>query len=156
MEAKDLLAFWWVLPIVASIVLYKIVLRFFFGMVIVPENKMGLVTKKFVLFGPHRELPDGCIIATHGEAGFQAQTLAPGIYFWKWMWQYEVKMEDFTVIPEGKVGLVLARDGAEILTGSILARKVDSDNFQDAAAFLQNGGCRGRQTSYVSGWRVSR
>lgn len=150
MEANDLLAFWWVLPIVASIVLYKIVLRFFFGMVIVPENKMGLVTKKFVLIGPHRELPDGRIIATHGEAGFQAQTLAPGIYFWKWMWQYEVKMEDFTVIPEGKVGLVLARDGSEILTGSILARKVDSDNFQDAAAFLQNGGCRGRQTSYIT------
>jgi uncharacterized membrane protein YqiK len=150
METKDLLAFWWVLPIVASLILYKIVLRFFFGMVIVPENKMGLVTKKFVLFGQHKELPDGRIIATNGEAGFQAQTLAPGIYFWKWMWQYEVKMEDFTVIPEGKVGLVLARDGAEILTGSILARKVDSDNFQDAAAFLQNGGCRGRQTSYIT------
>jgi hypothetical protein len=49
MEANDLLAFWWVLPIVASIVLYKIVLRFFFGMVIVPENKMGLVTKKICL-----------------------------------------------------------------------------------------------------------
>ncbi len=85
MGANQLLAFWWVLPIVASLVFYKIVLRFFFGMVIVPESKTGLVTKKFVLFGANKELPDGRIIATQGEAGFQAKTLAPGIYFWKWM-----------------------------------------------------------------------
>jgi uncharacterized membrane protein YqiK len=150
MGADQLLAFWWVLPIVASLLFYKTVLRFFFGMVIVPENKMGLVTKKFVLFGKHKEMPDGRIIATQGEAGFQAQTLAPGIYFWKWMWQFVIQMEEFTVIPEGKIGLVLARDGAEIPTGSILARKVDCDNFQDAERFLTNGGQRGRQTTYIT------
>lgn len=142
--------YWWILPIILGIVLYKFVFRFFLGMVIVPEDRIGLVTKKFVLFGPNKELPDGRIIATKGEAGFQAKTLAPGLYFWKWVWQYDITMESFTVIPEGKIGLVLAKDGAEIPTGNILARKVDCDNFQDADKFLVNGGQRGRQTAYIT------
>jgi uncharacterized membrane protein YqiK len=150
MDIKLLLPFWWVLPILGSIVFYKFVLRVFFGMVIVPESKTGLVTKKFVLFGANKELPDGRIIATNGEAGFQAKSLAPGIYFGMWIWQYEVKMEDFMVIPEGKIGLVLSRDGAEVPTGSILGRKVECDNFQDAERFLLNGGQRGRQTQYIT------
>jgi len=52
-------------------------------MVTVPEDRIGLVTKKFVLFGANKELPAGHIIATLGEAGYQAQSLAPGLYFWK-------------------------------------------------------------------------
>src|SRR5215469_6944245 len=92
------------------IILYKLILRVFFGVVIVPEDRIGLVTKKFVLFGK-QELPEGRIIAINGEAGFQAQTLAPGVYFWKWIWQYRIDFQPFTVIPTGKIGLVLARDG---------------------------------------------
>jgi uncharacterized membrane protein YqiK len=67
-------------------------------MVIVPEDKIGLVTKKFVLFGSDRSLPDGRIIATKGEAGF-GQTLAPGLYWMMWIWQYSVDMTAFTIIP---------------------------------------------------------
>jgi len=142
--------YWWIFLLLICIVLYKVILRFLFGMVIVPEDKIGLVTKKFVLFGEHKELPDGRIIATKGEAGFQAQSLAPGLYFWKWVWQFDVAMEEFTVIPEGKIGLVLSKDGAEIFTGSILAKRVDCDNFQDAEKFLSSGGMRGRQTTYIT------
>ncbi len=142
--------FWWIFLIVLSLVFYKFVLRFFFGMVIVPEDKIGLVTKKFVLFGTDRSLPDGRIIATKGEAGYQAQTLAPGLYWGKWIWQYSVEMTSFTIIPEGKIGLVLSKDGKEIPTGRILARKVESDNFQDANAFLDNGGQKGRQSPFIT------
>jgi uncharacterized membrane protein YqiK len=151
-------AWWWVLVILLSIIFYKFVLRVFFGMVIVPEDKIGLVTKKFVLFGANRELPDGRIIATKGEAGFQAKTLAPGLYWWMWPWQYGVDMVPFTVVPEGKIALVLSKDGAEIPTGHILARRVDSDNFQDAQAFLDRGGQRGRQTAYITAgsYRINR
>jgi len=145
-----LIDYWWVLLIIICLVLYKFILRFLFGMVIVPEDRMGLVTKKFVLFGAERSLPDGRIIATKGEAGFQAKTLAPGLYFGKWFWQYDVSMEQFTVIPEGTIGLVLAKDGDPIPTGNILARYVDCDNFQDAEKFLVNGGQRGRQTAYIT------
>lgn len=142
--------YWWILVILVSLLLYKFILRFLFGMVIVPENRLGLVTKKFVLFGSNRELPDGRIIATKGEAGFQAQTLAPGLYWGMWPWQYGVDMQPFTVIPEGKIGLVLSNDGAEIPTGSILGRKVECDNFQNTEAFLSNGGHKGRQTAYIT------
>ncbi|WP_396191689.1 SPFH domain-containing protein [Flavobacterium sp.] len=141
---------WWLIPIVLSVILYKFVLRFFFGMVIVPEDKIGLVTKKFVLFGADKSLPDSRIIATKGEAGFQAQTLAPGLYWGMWIWQYSVDMTAFTIIPEGKIGLVLSKDGQEIPTGRILARKVESDNFQDATAFLNNGGQKGRQSAFIT------
>ncbi|HTL08656.1 MAG TPA: SPFH domain-containing protein [Chitinophagaceae bacterium] len=141
---------WWILLLLLFVILYKFILRVFFGMVIVPENRIGLVTKKFVLVGDNRELPDGRIIATKGEAGFQAKTLAPGLYWNMWPWQYAVDMVAFMVIPEGKIGLVLSKDGAEIPTGRILARKVDSDNFQDAQKFLDNGGQRGRQTAFMT------
>lgn len=141
---------WWILPVVFSIIFYKFVLRVFFGMVIVPENKIGLVTKKFVLFGADKSLPDGRIIATKGEAGYQARTLAPGLYWMMWIWQYSVDMTSFTIIPEGQIGLVLSRDGKEIPTGRILARRVESDNFQDATSFLNNGGQKGRQTAFIT------
>jgi uncharacterized membrane protein YqiK len=143
-------SYWWLILIVLSIVFYKFVLRVFFGMVIVPEDRIGLVTKKFVLFGTDKSLPDGRIIATKGEAGFQAQTLAPGLYWGKWIWQYKVDMTAFTIIPEGKIGLVLSKDGKEIPTGRILARKVVSDNFQDTVSFLDNGGQKGRQTAFIT------
>src|SRR6476620_11056526 len=128
---------------------YKFILRVFFGLVIVPQDKIGLVTKKFVLFGK-QQLPEGHIIATSGEAGYQAQTLPPGVYFWKWIWQYQISFQPFIVIPTGKIGLVLAKDGAELETGAILGRKVNCDSFQDAVAFLKNGGIKGRQTDMIT------
>ncbi len=151
-------AYWWVLVLFFSLIFYKFVLRVFFGMVIVLEDKIGLVTKKFVLIGANRELPDGRIIATKGEAGFQAKTLAPGLYWFMWPWQYGVDMIAFTVVPEGKIALVLSKDGTEIPTGHILARKVDCDNFQDAHAFLDHGGQRGRQTAFITAgsYRINR
>ena len=72
-----LLQYGWAIPIVLAVVFYKFTLRVFFGMVIIPENKIGLVTKKFVLFGANKKLPDGKIIALNGEPGFQSDTLAP-------------------------------------------------------------------------------
>jgi uncharacterized membrane protein YqiK len=146
----NILNYWWILPLVGAIIGYKFVLRVFFGMVIVPEDKIGLVTKKFVLFGPNKALPDGRIIATQGEAGYQAKALAPGLYWTLWPWQYTIEMTGFILIPEGKIGLILANDGAQIPTGKILARKVESDNFQDAEKFLINGGQKGRQTLYIT------
>ena len=143
-------SYWWILIILLSLVFYKFILRVFFGMVIVPEDRIGLVTKKFVLFGANKELPDGRIIATKGEAGFQAKTLAPGLYWGMWPWQYGVDMQPFTIIPEGKIGLVLSNDGAELPTGNILARKVPCDNFQDTEAFLNSGGQKGRQTHILT------
>ncbi|MCS3870540.1 putative membrane protein YqiK [Chryseobacterium ginsenosidimutans] len=142
----------WMIPAVIALlcaIFYKFILRIFFGLIIVPQDKIGLVTKKFVLVGK-QELPEGRIIATNGEAGFQAQTLAPGVYFAKWIWQYSIDFQPFIVIPTGKIGLLLAKDGMELETGRILGRKVDCDSFQDAEAFLRNGGRKGRQTAIIA------
>lgn len=148
---------WWIIPVVLSVVLYKWILRLF-GVAIVPENQIGLVTKKFVIFGKDKQLPDGRIIATKGEAGFQAKTLAPGLYFGYWPWQYEIKLVEFTVIPQGKIGLISSKDGTVPLNGQILGRYVDCDNFQDAEKYLSNGGTKGRQaTVLVAGsYRINR
>src|SRR5215468_2943664 len=103
MQKEELIRWGLIVGIPLFILLfYKFILRVFFGMVIVPEDRIGLVTKKFVLIGANRGLPDGRIIATKGEAGFQAQTLAPGLYWRMWPWQYGVEMQPFVVIPEGK------------------------------------------------------
>ena len=51
-----------------AVVFFRPILQFL-GVVIVPEDRIGLVTKKFVLFGEHKELPSGRIIAINGEAG---------------------------------------------------------------------------------------
>jgi uncharacterized membrane protein YqiK len=143
------LQYWWVLVIILALILYRLVFRLF-GIIVVPEDRIGLVTKKFVLVGKYRELPEGRIIATNGEAGYQAKTLAPGIYFWYYIWQYQITLQPFTIIPEGKIGLVVAKDGSELETGRILARKVECDSFQDADAFIRGGGRKGRQTAYIT------
>jgi uncharacterized membrane protein YqiK len=140
--------YWWVIALVLSAVFYKAIFRLF-GIVIVPEDKIGLITKKFVLFGPNKELSGDRIIATNGEAGFQANYLAPGIHFWFWPWQYQIDMQGFAIIPEGHIGLVNAKDGKIIETGRILARRVECENYQDAGSFLKNGGQKGRQSAFI-------
>ncbi|MBL8065763.1 MAG: hypothetical protein JNM34_07880 [Chthonomonadaceae bacterium] len=149
LNIEPLVRFWWVLIPLTAVIFFKPILRLFLGMVIVPEDRIGLVVKKFVLFGPNKELPDGRILATKGEAGIQAHTLAPGLYWMMWPWQYKVTMEPFTIVPPGKVGLVLANDGFQLPTGSLLGRRVECDNFQDARAFLAHQGQKGRQTSVL-------
>src|SRR5580704_10404936 len=98
---------WQVISIVAAIVILIASYRFWlwlFGVVIVPDDAVGMVTKKFVLFGSNRRLPDGRIIALNGEAGFQADTLSPGLHMGLWPWQYAVELTQFLTIPQGKVG----------------------------------------------------
>lgn len=147
---QTILGYTWLLIPFLALVFYKFVLRVFFGMVIIPENKIGLITKKFVLFGANKSLPDGKIIALNGEPGFQAHTLAPGLYWGYWIWQYSIDQANLTVIEKGRIGLLSAKDGAQLPTGAILARHIECDNFQDTRAFLLNGGQRGKQVGYLN------
>jgi uncharacterized membrane protein YqiK len=141
-------SYWWIVAIVLSAVFYKSIFRLF-GIVIVPEDKIGLATKKFVLFGANKELSGDRIIATNGEAGLQSDYLAPGIHYFKWPWQYQIDMTGFVVVPEGHIGLVNSKDGKIIQTGRILARRVECENYQDAKGFLDNGGQKGRQSAFI-------
>ena len=147
---ETLQSFWWVPTALVLLALYKVILRVFFGLVIVPENKVGLVTKKFVLFGANKQLSGDRIIAVNGEAGFQAKMLETGLHWFMWPWQYSVDMQSFIVIPEGHIGLISAKDGKVPQTGRILGRKVECEDYQDAEAFIKNGGQKGRQAAFIT------
>lgn len=127
---------------------YKLLL-WLFGVIIVPDDSLGVVTKRFVLFGAHKQLPDGRIIALNGEAGYQADTLAPGLHIGFWPWQYTVEKVKFFSVPPNKIGIVEACDGQPLSTGRIIAKQVDCDSFQDARKFLQSGGERGPQMAII-------
>ena len=134
--------------LLALIVCYKLVLRVF-GVVIISEDSIGIVNKKFVLFGQFKTLPDGDVVALRGEAGLQAETLAPGIHFLYWPWQFEIFVTKFVTIPEGKVGVVEARGGKALTGGRVLGKYVDCDSFQDVKKFLTTGGERGPQIAII-------
>jgi uncharacterized membrane protein YqiK len=74
------------------LVIFRKIILWIFGVIIVPDDSIGTVTKKFVLFGANRNLPDGQIIALNGEAGFQADTLPPGLHLGLWPWQYSTDL----------------------------------------------------------------
>lgn len=144
----EIIKFLWIIPLILSAIFYRQILRIG-GVVMIAEDAIGIVNKKFVLFGEHKALPDGAIVALNGEAGLQADTLAPGIHFWFWPWQYEVTSTPFITVPSGKLGVVVSKDGIPLSDGRVLAKKVDCDSFQDTRAFLENGGERGPQIAII-------
>jgi uncharacterized membrane protein YqiK len=116
------------------------------GAVLIRERQVGIVVKKFGA----RSLPPGRLVALAGEAGYQADTLAPGLHFGYFGWQYRISKAPVIVVPQGEIALVVAADGAAIPTERILGKVVDSDNFQDARKFLVNGGEKGRQLGILT------
>ncbi|MBD2387857.1 SPFH domain-containing protein [Cylindrospermum sp. FACHB-282] len=121
---------------------------FFGGLVVISEREVGIVVRKFTLSG--RGLPAGRLIALDGEAGLQADTLAPGWHWGYWPWQYSVRKESVVVVPQGEIALIVAADGASNPPERILGKIVDCDNFQDARKFLTHGGEKGRQMGFLT------
>lgn len=116
------------------------------GIVVINERQVGVVIKKFSARG----LPPGQFVALHGEAGYQADTLAPGWHFGYWPWQYTVVKAPVTVVPQGEIALVVAADGSSIPPQRILGKVVECDNFQNARQFLLHGGEKGRQLGLLT------
>lgn len=116
------------------------------GAVLIRERQVGIVVKKF----GSRSLPPGHLIALAGEAGYQADTLAPGLHFGFYRWQYRIIKVPVTVVPQGEIALVVAADGSAIPAERILGKIVECDNFQDARKFLVNGGEKGRQLGILT------
>jgi uncharacterized membrane protein YqiK len=116
------------------------------GAVLIRERQVGIVVKKF----GGRALPPARLIALDGEAGYQADTLAPGLHFGYFRWQYRILKTPVTVVPQGEIALVVAADGGAIPSERILGKIVQCDNFQDARKFLANGGEKGRQLGILT------
>ncbi len=106
------------------------------GFVLIRERQVGVVVKRFA----GKSLSPGRLVALDGEAGYQADTLAPGLHFGYWPWQFRILKVPVTVVPQGEIALVLAADGDAIPAERILGKVVDCDNFQNARKFLANGG----------------
>jgi uncharacterized membrane protein YqiK len=119
---------------------------FLTGAVLIRERQVGIVVKRF----GGGALEPGRLIALDGEAGYQADTLAPGLHFGYFRWQYRILKVPVTVVPQGEIALVVAADGASIPAERILGRVVDCDNFQDARKFLSNDGEKGRQLGILT------
>jgi len=110
------------------------------GTWVIPENGAGLVVKRY-----GKALAAGRLVAMDGEAGYQARLLSPGWYFGLWRWAYRIQKIPLVVVRPGEIGLVVAADGKPIPSERMLGREVSCADFQDARAFLQGGGEKGRQ-----------
>jgi uncharacterized membrane protein YqiK len=133
------IAWYWYTPVAVMIIIAS-------GSVLIRERQVGIVVKRFA----KNSLQPGRLIALNGEAGYQAETLAPGLHYGYWPWQYRVIKARVTVVPQGEIALVLAADGDAIPAGRILGKVVGCDNFQDARKFLANGGEKGRQLGILT------
>jgi uncharacterized membrane protein YqiK len=123
-----------------------LVLIWLLGVRYIPHNRLGVVEKLWSLRG---SLKDGRIVALDGEAGFQAAILRGGIHLFYFPWQYRIHREPLVVVSEGKIGYVYARDGRPLPPTQTLGATVECNHFQDAAAFLREGGQRGRQRAFL-------
>jgi uncharacterized membrane protein YqiK len=110
------------------------------GFRFIPNTKVGLVEKRTSRKG---SITAG-IIALNGEAGFQPRLLRGGVHYLL-PGQYKVHIQPLVTIPQGKIGYVFARDGAQLPSTQALASNAVAGDFQDAAGFLRAGGQRGPQ-----------
>src|SRR5262252_1374859 len=125
-----------------ALVVFLLCLPRLLGIVYIPHTQVGIIEK---IWSGKGSLREGQIIARSGEAGFQAKFLRGGIHFGLYPWQYRIHKEPLVVVAEGKMAYVYARDGVPLEPIETLGRNVESNHFQDATAFLEAGGQRGRQ-----------
>jgi len=80
-----------------------------------------------------------------GVKGIQLRTLPPGL----WPihpYLFRVSVAKTTVIPQGKVGVIIAADGASLDPGRLLGKSIAGHlSFQNAELFVSAGGQRGPQ-----------
>ncbi|HYX13364.1 MAG TPA: SPFH domain-containing protein [Nostoc sp.] len=126
-------------------------LDFLYGSVEIGENEVGIVIKKVNSKSPNTTLSTHQLIALNGESGCQADTLSPGLHQGYWPWIHTILKVPVIKIPAGEIGLVIANYGSSIPPGRILGKFVECDNFQNARAFLENGGEKGRQLGILTG-----
>lgn len=116
--------------------------------VIVDQDKVGHLKLIYGL----KQLPPGHIIAMDGEAGPQAEILGPGFHFKPLLnLLYEVEQQEVTVIPDGRYGYLVTRDGLPLRADQFLADAwPDEQKMLDAHYFLTEGrGQKGPQLTVL-------
>lgn len=126
---------------IGAVVLLGIVLLLMSGMVrYIPNTRVGIAEKLWSSTGSVKQ----GLIALHGEAGFQPDTLRGGFHFF-FPFQYRLHSVPLVTISQGKIGYIFARDGKTLAPSQTLAANNVADNFEDLRAFLQLGGQKGPQ-----------
>jgi len=126
-----------IIEIVVGVILFIVIKR---ALVYIPNNRIGIKEK---LISGKGSVKSG-LIALAGEAGFEPDVLRGGWHLLK-PFQYRIHKMSLVTIPQGEIGYIFARDGQSLLPGQALASNVTASNFQDAAAFLRDGGQKGPQ-----------
>ena len=109
------------------------------GIRFIPNNRIGVVEKRFGA----KSVQSG-LIALNREAGYQPQVLRGGLHYLMPV-QYVVHVMPLVTISQGKIGYIFARDGKQLEPSQVLASNDVVQDFQDVGAFLRNGGQRGPQ-----------
>jgi regulator of protease activity HflC (stomatin/prohibitin superfamily) len=94
----------------------------------------------------HRAFQDGEIFLYNGgQRGPQIEAILPGRYRIN-SDLFQVDVRPATVVNANQVGLITAKDGAQLPPGELVAATVvGHDDFQNGSAFLEVGGQRGPQ-----------
>ncbi len=125
---------------IAIIVVAVIVVWFFLaGIRFIPNNRIGIVEKRF----GGRSVKSG-FIALKGEAGYQPDVLRGGLHYFIPI-QYNIHIMPLVTITQGKIGYIFARDGEPLSAMQVLATNVKVKDFQNVMEFLTRGGQRGPQ-----------
>lgn len=130
-----------VLYVVLALVLVLAIVVVLASLRRIGPTQVGLVTKRFAF----RKLPSEDPIAFHGEAGYQAQLLMPGLRFKLWP-LYAVDKHPWVQVPAGEIGVVVAQTGSPLPIGAKSAvYKPQFGNFIDLGRFMAEGGQKGVQ-----------
>jgi len=134
---------WVMAPWIGALVLALVVLRLLLasGMVRYIANDRVAVVEK--LWSTSGSITSG-LIAMSSEAGFQPDVLRGGLHFF-FPFQFRLHVHPLVTIPQGRVGYVFARGGVPLNADQTLAANPGAVDFQDARAFLVNGGQKGPQ-----------
>ncbi|MCA1593770.1 MAG: hypothetical protein LC754_14195 [Acidobacteria bacterium] len=85
-----------------------------------------------------------------GVKGIQLRTLPPGL----WPihpYLFRVSVAKVTVIPQGKVGIVMSADGDQLDSGRLHGKAIEGHrNFQDAEQYIARGGQKGPQVEVLT------
>jgi hypothetical protein len=127
--------------------------------VFVPDGHLGHL---FRVYGGG-SLTEGRIVAANGENGPQSEVFTPGFHIRPLLnviYTVDTSKEEVT-IPQGKVGVLTARDGAPLRSGQAFADPFPPKygyQMLDATTFLSNGGQRGPQLTVLTPgkWRINR
>lgn len=107
----------------------------------VGPTEVGLVLKRVGI----KKLKEDNTIAFHGEPGYQADLLMPGLRWKAWL-IYGVEKFPWVQVQAGEVGVVISQVGAPLPIGAKSAvYKKSFGNFSNLRSFVSEGGQKGVQ-----------